>query len=103
MLKIIKEAADDSKVDTSLENNEEENENNLENNFEKNPDEESEIVITSDEFNQKVNSIISRLKSYLQNNNKTLKDIKGIYQASIVWAFFVKKKTRFTDLDPSEL
>ncbi|MEO3404841.1 glycosyltransferase family 2 protein [Mucilaginibacter sp. CAU 1740] len=28
---------------------------------------------------------------------------KGIFRASIVWAFFVKKKTRFTDLDPSEL
>jgi GT2 family glycosyltransferase len=30
-------------------------------------------------------------------------NIKGIFRGSIVWAFFVKKKTRFTDLDPSEL
>ncbi|SEM63837.1 hypothetical protein SAMN05192574_101281 [Mucilaginibacter gossypiicola] len=27
----------------------------------------------------------------------------GIYKGSIVWAFFVKKKTHFTDLDPAEL
>jgi GT2 family glycosyltransferase len=26
----------------------------------------------------------------------------GIYRGSIVWDFFVKKKTHFTDLDPSE-
>lgn len=30
-------------------------------------------------------------------------NLKGMFKGSIVWNFFVKKKTRFTDLDPADL
>jgi len=39
-------------------------------------------------------------KTHRSQRNKNL---KGMYQGSIVWNFFVKKKTRFTDLDQADL
>jgi GT2 family glycosyltransferase len=39
----------------------------------------------------------------LKAKGNAVQNTKGIYHGSIVWTFFVKKKTRFTDLDPSEL
>jgi GT2 family glycosyltransferase len=37
------------------------------------------------------------------HHSKRSKNLKGMYQGSIVWNFFVKKKTKFTDLDQSDL
>jgi GT2 family glycosyltransferase len=37
------------------------------------------------------------------HRSKRNKNLKGMYQGSIVWNFFVKKKTRFTDLDQADL
>ncbi|PWK79049.1 hypothetical protein LX99_01505 [Mucilaginibacter oryzae] len=39
----------------------------------------------------------------LKVKDGAVQNTKGILRASIVWAFFVKKKTRFTDLDPADL
>lgn len=36
-------------------------------------------------------------------SKRTVHNLKGMYKGSIVWAFFVKKKTRFTDLDQTDL
>jgi GT2 family glycosyltransferase len=38
-----------------------------------------------------------------QASESTPQNKKGIYNGSIVWQFFVKKITRFTDLDPRDL
>ena len=49
-------------------------------------------------------SLFKKVKGKRQKDKgETAQNTKGIYNSSIVWAFFVKKKTRFTDLDPSEL
>jgi len=37
------------------------------------------------------------------HSKRTIHNLKGMYKGSIVWSFFVKKKTRFTDLDPADL
>ncbi|WP_183560307.1 glycosyltransferase family 2 protein [Mucilaginibacter sp. SP1R1] len=36
-------------------------------------------------------------------SRRIVHNLKGMYKGSIVWNFFVKKKTRFTDLDPADL
>ncbi len=30
-------------------------------------------------------------------------NLKGMYKGSIAWNFFIKKQTKFTDLDPAKL
>ena len=37
------------------------------------------------------------------HSKRTIHNLKGMYKGSIVWSFFVKKKTRFTDLDQADL
>jgi hypothetical protein len=37
------------------------------------------------------------------HNSKRTHNLKGMYKGSIVWSFFVKKKTKFTDLDQQDL
>jgi len=47
-----------------------------------------------------------KASSSLQKANRKLRTkhypLKGIYNGSLVWAFFVKKKMHFTDLDPAD-
>jgi len=48
-------------------------------------------------------SLFEKVKGERQKaKGNAVQNTKGIYRGSIVWDFFVKKKTHFTDLDPSE-
>lgn len=45
----------------------------------------------------------NKLSPKTHRSKRTVHNLKGMYKGSIVWAFFVKKKTRFTDLDQADL
>jgi GT2 family glycosyltransferase len=51
--------------------------------------------------------VVSLFKSKVKNQKSKIVSrswgLTGIYKGSIVWQFFVKKKTRFTDLPPGNL
>lgn len=77
---MIKEAPDDSKVDSSVERDVNEEDDNNMYQPERQEEEDSEVVITTDQLNERVSKIISKLKKYMEENNKT---IKGIFKNDI--------------------
>lgn len=45
----------------------------------------------------------NKLSPKTHKSKRIVHNLKGMYKNSIVWAFFVKKQTRFTDLDQADL